>query len=154
EAAPAAARQNAGPVEPRTASPQDHELREILDLVPHHIVVLGAAGPFLYANRAVMDHYAWTTQYVEASEFAGVVRDIAHPDDVETFLAACERGFAAGSEWEVAARSRRRDGVYRWFLVRGTPLRDDAGRIARWYLTGTDVDDRKKAADKVREQER
>jgi PAS domain S-box-containing protein len=110
--------------------------------------VLGAAGKLLDANRAVLEHYRWTTEFVEASEFEGLVRDIAHPDDVETFLAGCARGFAGSSEWELAARSRRRDGVYRWFLVRATPLRDNAGHIVRWYVTGTDIDDRKKAEDK------
>jgi formate hydrogenlyase transcriptional activator len=102
----------------------------------------------------VLEHYGWTPEQVQVSEFDVLVRDIAHSDDVESFLAACARGFAGTSEWEVAARSRRRDGVYRWFLVRGTPLRDGEGCITRWYLTGTDVDDQKKAADKVREQER
>src|SRR5262249_42189476 len=46
----------------------------------------------------------------------GLVREIAHPEDVDTFLEACERGFAGSSEWEAEARSRSRDGVYRWFL--------------------------------------
>jgi hypothetical protein len=54
----------------------------------------------------------------------------------------------------VEALSRRRDGVYRWFLVQGTPLRDDTGRISRWHLTATDTEDRKKAADKIRQDER
>jgi formate hydrogenlyase transcriptional activator len=116
--------------------------------------VLGAAGKLVYANRAALEHYGWTIEYVQTSEFNGLVRDIAHPEDVDTFLAACERGFAGSSEWEAEARSRRCDGVYRWFLVQGTPLSDDAGRITRWYLTATDIEDRKKAADKVRQDER
>ena len=51
------------------------------------------------------------------------------------------------------ARFRRRDGEYRWFLVRVTPLRDDAGRIVRWYATGTDIDERKRAEEALRESE-
>ena len=54
-----AAHQNRDLVE-RTASRQEHELREILDLVPHHIVVLGAAGKLIYDNRAMLEHYGWT----------------------------------------------------------------------------------------------
>src|SRR5262249_40672723 len=67
-------------------SRQQHELREILDLVPHHIVVIGPAGTLLYANRAVLEHYGWTTEYVRNSEFGELIRDIAHSDDLETFL--------------------------------------------------------------------
>ena len=140
-------------VDPEIASRQD-ELREVLDLVPHHIVVLGAAGRLLYANRAVLEHYGWTTERIQASEFDVLVRDIVHSDDSESFLAACARGFAGSSEWEVEARLRSRDGLYRWFLVQGTPLRDDAGRISRWYLTGTNIEDRKQAADRIRQDER
>src|SRR5439155_22581712 len=77
-----------------------------------------------------------------------------HPDDVETFLAAWERGFAGTAAWETEARFRRRDGEYRCFLVRVTPLWDDGGRIVRWYITGTDIEDRKKAEEKVRQDER
>src|SRR5262249_20481994 len=65
-----------------------------------------------------------------------------------------ERGFAGIVPWETEARFRRLDGEYRWFLVRVTPLRDDGGRIVRWYITGTDIDDRKKAEEKVRQDER
>jgi formate hydrogenlyase transcriptional activator len=47
-------------------------------------------------------------------------------------------------------RARRRDGQYRWFLVRYNPLRDEQGRILRWYATGTDIEDRKQAEERVR----
>ena len=135
-------------------SRQQRELRETLDLVPHHIAVIGADGTLIYANRAVLEHYGWTTEHVQHSKVDRLMRDIADADDAEAFLAASERGFARGSDWEVEARTRRRDGVYRCFLVRANPLRDDTGRIARWYLTATDIDDRRKAEDKIRQQER
>src|SRR5262249_10782384 len=83
-----------------------------------------------------------------------LVRRFMHSNDLETFLAAWERGFAGSASWETEARFRRRDGEYRWFLVRCTPLRDEGGRIVRWYVTGTDIDDRKKAEEKVRQDER
>jgi formate hydrogenlyase transcriptional activator len=116
--------------------------------------VLGGDGALLYANRAVLEHYGWTTEYVQTSRVERLLRDIAHPDDVETSLASFERGFAGGSEWDAEVRTRRRDGVHRCFLVRASPLRDDAGHIARWYITATDIDDRKKAEDKIRQQKR
>ena len=49
--------------------------------------------------------------------------------------------------FELELRARRKDGQYRWFLVRYNPLRDDQGNVLRWYATATDIDDRKRAED-------
>jgi PAS domain S-box-containing protein len=98
----------------------------------------------------MLDYYGLTTEDMQGSETDELVRRLAHPDDVEPFLAAWERGFAGTAPWETEAHFRRRDGEYRWFLVRVTPLRDDGGRIVRWYVTGTDIDDRKKAEESGR----
>ena len=63
---------------------------------------------------------------------------------------------SAGRRWPAAVpfeneqRVRRKDGQYRWFLVRYHPLRDEQGRILRWYATGTDIDDRKRAEERTR----
>ena len=133
---------------------QEREVREILDLVPHHIGAYGPEGTTrLYANRVLLDYYGLNLEQLQAPE-NDIPAMVVHPDDLPSFVAARNRGFAASSEWETEARFRRRDGQYRWFLVRVTPLRDEEGRILRWYITGTDIDDRKKAADKVRQQER
>jgi len=54
-----------------------------------------------------------------------------------------------GEPFETEERARRKDGQYRWFLIRYNPVRDDHGNIIRWYATGTDIDDRKRAEDRV-----
>jgi PAS domain S-box-containing protein len=51
----------------------------------------------------------------------------------------------SGEPDEIEARVRRHDGVYRWFLIRAQPFRDESGKIVRWYGTSTDIDDRKLA---------
>src|SRR5262249_30417048 len=76
---------------------------------------------------------------------------LLHPADLETFLTAWEHGLAGTAPWEAEGRFRRGDGEYRWLLVRYTPLIDDGGRIVRWYSTGTDIHDRKKAEEKVQQ---
>ena len=58
----------------------------------------------------------------------------------------------AGTPFEVELRARRKDGQYRWFLMRYNPLRDDEGRIIRWYATGIDIDDRKRAEERVQKE--
>ncbi|MDE3744285.1 MULTISPECIES: PAS domain S-box protein [Methylobacterium] len=70
---------------------------------------------------------------------------IVHPDDVGPVTAAWAQARAAEFVYETEYRVRRADGAYRWFLVRGEPVRDDAGRILRWVGTNTDIDDRKRA---------
>src|SRR6185312_16964602 len=57
---------------------------------------------------------------------------------------------SSGMPFEIEWRVRRNDGQYRWFLVRYHPLRDEQGRIIRWYASGTDIDDRKRAEERVR----
>ena len=55
-----------------------------------------------------------------------------------------------GAPFELEIRVRRNDGQYRWFLFRYNPLRDDEGRIIRWYATGIDIEDRKQAEERIR----
>src|SRR5579862_4961341 len=106
------------------------ELREIIDLVPHHISVVAPGRTRLYANRALLDYYALTNEGLQDSEADTemIVRRFAHPDDVATLLPALARGFSGTAPWETEGRFRRRDGEYRWFLIRFTPLHDDGGR--------------------------
>src|SRR5258705_13462474 len=54
---------------------------------------------------------------------------------------------------EVEARMRRFDGEYRWFLFRAQPLRDEHGNVVNWYGTNTDIEDRKRAEEKLRQDE-
>src|SRR5947209_14101533 len=51
------------------------------------------------------------------------------------------------------ARLRRHDGVYRWFLIRVEPFRDEHGRLVRWYGTSTDIDALKQTQERLREEE-
>jgi PAS domain S-box-containing protein len=71
-----------------------------------------------------------------------------HPDDrlMEEWRAA----LAAGKPFEREARVRRADGQYRWFLIRAVPQRDENGDIANWYGTSTDIEDLKRAEDRIR----
>src|SRR5207245_1050451 len=60
------------------------------------------------------------------------------------------RGLAREAPFQLEQRTRGRDGRYRWFLVHYKPLRDDQGHILRWYATGTDIEDRKRAEEQIR----
>jgi PAS domain S-box-containing protein len=70
---------------------------------------------------------------------------VFHPEDLPGLMKKWQEVLAAGKPDETEARIRRHDGVYRWFLIRAEPFRDESGKIVRWYGTSTDIEDRKRA---------
>jgi len=123
------------------------QLREIVDAIPHSITVLGPEGNTLYVNRVALDYTGLTMSEVMAPDYRARV---FHPDDVERLRDERQKALSRGTPFENEQRVRRSDGQYRWFLIRYHPLRDEKGRVIRWYATGTDIEDRKQAEERVR----
>jgi formate hydrogenlyase transcriptional activator len=123
------------------------ELRRITDAIPQTIVVLDPSGDPLYANQAVLEYTGLTMQDVVSSEFRA---RMFHPEDIEKLREERQAAYARGLPFEIEQRTRRKDGQYRWFLIRINPFRDEQGNLVRWYATGTDIDDRKRAEDRTR----
>jgi formate hydrogenlyase transcriptional activator len=123
------------------------ECRQILDLAPQHIVVYGPNGERLYANRVALDYLGLSLE--DWRPFPGT-DNYVHPDDTERLDAVFDRAVARASADELELRVRKNDGSYRWFLARFNPLRNEQGQISRWYITGTDIEDRKQAEDRLR----
>jgi PAS domain S-box-containing protein len=118
------------------------ELRQLIDIVPQHIFMLEPDGRLLYANRRDLEYTGLTLDDILAPD---LLARIYHPDDLERLRDEREHAIARGIPWESEARVLGKDGQYRWFLIRLTPLRDEQGRIIRWYGTRTDIEDRKQA---------
>jgi PAS domain S-box-containing protein len=76
-----------------------------------------------------------------------------HPDDAKGLIDYWQAALVSGTEVDVEARMRRFDGQYRWFLFRASPLRDDSGKIVKWYGTNVDIEDRKRADEELRRSE-
>ena len=125
----------------------EREFRRITDAIPQTIVVLDPSGDPLYANQAVLEYTGLTMQEVLSSEFRA---RMFHPEDAEKVREERQAAYARGLPFEIEQRTRRKDGQYRWFLIRLNPFRDEQGRLVRWYATGTDIDDRKRAEDRTR----
>jgi formate hydrogenlyase transcriptional activator len=123
------------------------ELRRIVDAVPHAINVMDPNGKVLYANKGVLDYTGLSIEDVKAEDFRA---RIFHADDFQNIKVERERLLAAGLPFEIEQRARRKDGQYRWFLIRYNPLHDEQGHIIRWYATGTDIEDRKQAEQRIR----
>src|SRR5437899_5771442 len=77
---------------------------------------------------------------------------LVHPDDFERSRDKRQHALERGTPFELELRARRKDGQHRWFLIRYNPLRDEEGRIIRWYSTGTDIDDRKRDEERVQKE--
>jgi formate hydrogenlyase transcriptional activator len=126
----------------------EQELRGIVDAISQTIVVLGPDGKGLYANRPLLEYTGFTMEQLMTPDSTGRP-GLYHPDDWDRLEDERRRGLARAMPFEIEWRLRRKDGQYRWFLVRYHPLRDEQGRILRWYASGTDIDDRKRAEDRM-----
>jgi formate hydrogenlyase transcriptional activator len=124
------------------------ELRTIIDAIPQLIVAIGADGNHLYANQALLEYTGLRKEEVGTERF----REVFHQEDSERLHHQREAALSRGLPFEYERRVRRRDGQYRWLLVQYNPLRDEQGKVIRWYATGTDIDERKQAEERTRQE--
>ena len=72
-----------------------------------------------------------------------------HPDDIDRVRDERRIGLLEGVPFDLETRLLHKSGQYRWYLVQYNPLKDESGQIIRWYNTATDIDDRKKAEERL-----
>jgi formate hydrogenlyase transcriptional activator len=126
---------------------EECELRRITDVIAQMIVVHDPEGTPIYANQFALDYTGLTIDDVTRPDFRS---RIIHPDDFERMRDVRQAALLRGLPFEMEFRARRKDGQYRWFLNRYNPFRDDQGRLTRWYATGTDIEDRKRAEERTK----
>jgi len=132
---------------------QEAEFRQILDLAPQQVRVYGPGGERLYANRIALDYYGISLeewQQTTGLSFRSSV--FVHPDDRERATRDFDANRSSGSAYESELRVRGADGNYRWFLARHNPLHDDKGQVKRWYVGLTDIDERKRAEERLQQE--
>ncbi|MDB5295740.1 MAG: hypothetical protein JWO31_1723 [Phycisphaerales bacterium] len=122
----------------------DARFRELADAMPQIVWAAGPDGVLDYYNRRWFD---FVRRPAATDPAAADVRwdQFVHPDDLPRAGAAWAASVATGDPYTIEFRVRDGAGDYHWFLVRALPVRDGAGRVARWYGTCTDIDDRKAA---------
>jgi steroid delta-isomerase-like uncharacterized protein len=120
----------------------ERNLRLITNVIPSNIHVLRTDGSVLYVNQAVLDYHGCTLEDVQREDY----RDrFFHPEDVKRLGEGRREALARAIPFENEQRALGKDGKYRWFLIRYSPLLDEQGRIDRWYAAAFDIEDRKQA---------
>ena len=134
---------------------QEVELRQVLNLTPQHVHVLTADGCLLYSNEVALRYHGstlddWSQRPLLQWQIDELPITLFHPDDRERVMSELKNKLLSGSAHETEARLLRNDGRYLWFLFRYSPLRDQQGQVVRWYVAGTDIEDRKQAEERLR----
>jgi formate hydrogenlyase transcriptional activator len=127
----------------------EEELRQMLDFAPQLIGVYGPNRERLYLNHVALDYLGVSLEEWRQTQPLGA---FIHPDDREQELAYFARAQSNGSAGQLELRLRAGDGSYRWFLARYNSVRDNNGQILRWYVSCTDIEDRKRAEERLQQE--
>ena len=126
---------------------EDH-LRLVIDTIPTLVWRAGPEGIPDFLNQPALDYTGLPPDQIAV----GWPRAF-HPDDKKGMLVKWSAIRESGMPGALEARLRRFDGEYRWFLFQAVPLRDASGNIVKWYGSSTDIEDRKRAEQKLRRSE-
>ncbi|HYH16830.1 MAG TPA: PAS domain S-box protein [Flavisolibacter sp.] len=117
----------------------NEELQFVTDTMPQLVWATEANGYAYFFNKGWLDYTGLNLDDVKGD---GWMQSL-HPDDLERTADAWMHAYKDGAAYTIEYRLKRHDGAYRWFLTRGTPMKDSYGKILKWYGTTTDIHDQK-----------
>jgi len=127
----------------------ERKYRHLVDTTPAFIHTALPDGSLDFLSRGWLEYGGRSqTDFLDWRWTAAI-----HPEDVKGFVDKWRAALASGEAFEAESRVRRADGEYRWFLQRNVPLRDETGKIVKWYGTGIDIEERKRAEESLRSSE-
>src|ERR1700682_2509357 len=126
----------------------EDRLRLVIDTIPTLVWRAGPDGNPDFLSQPALDYTG-----LSPDQAASGWPRAFHPDDMASMLEKWSAIRKSGMQGELEARLRRFDGEYRWFLHRAEPLRDELGNIVKWYGSSTDIEDRKRTEEALRESE-
>jgi PAS domain S-box-containing protein len=127
----------------------EYRLRQIIETVPGLLWSLAPDGEPTYFNQRFLDYFGKPFEDFKHGGWLALI----HPDDVPETERTFSHAIQTGSSYQGVLRFRRADGEYRWHEGRGEPLRDRQGNIVQWYGLSVDIDEAKKAEDRLRRSE-
>jgi PAS domain S-box-containing protein len=124
----------------------EDRLRRVINTIPAHVWSSLPDGSVDFINQRLLESTGLSIQTLLGSGWQSIV----HPDDRARYISQWRAALAAGEPLEIEARVWTAQRDYRWLLVRNVPLRDGLGGIVKWYGTGIDIEDRKRAEEGLR----
>jgi formate hydrogenlyase transcriptional activator len=134
----------------REVDAAESSLRRVIDTIPALAWCARPDGSMEFLNKPWHDY----TGLSPAETMGWGYQAAFHPEDRKNGIERCRKLFSQNGPAESEIRLRRHDGIYRWFLIRVEPLRDETGQIIRWYGTSTDIEALKQTEERLREDER
>jgi PAS domain S-box-containing protein len=134
----------------RALRKSEEALRLVVNGIGALVTTYTADGELEFVNQQVVDFFGMTLEKLKDWRNNGMV----HPDELGRVDVSWTHSLTTGQPYDDVHRYRRSDGAYRWFMTRGRPSRDGEGRILRWYVLLTDIDESQKAKQKLEEQEK
>src|SRR5216683_3011999 len=127
----------------------EQRLRDVIGTIPMMAWTALPNGSVDFVSRSWLEYTGFSME--DCLDAGGST--VAYPEDLDRTAQKWQAALATGEPYECEVRTRTASGSYRWCLSRAVPLRDEVGKIVKWYGTNTDIDERKKAEDKLRESE-
>jgi PAS domain S-box-containing protein len=124
----------------------EDRLRQVINTIPAQVWSTLPDGSVDFINQRLLESTGLSTDALLGSGWLSIL----HPDDRARYIAQWNAALAAGEPVEIEARVWTALHDYRWLLVRYVPLRDAHGKIVKWYGTGIDIEDRKRAEEALR----
>ena len=125
----------------------EHRLQLVIDTTPAMIHSARPDGCLDFFNKRWLEYLGVSLDDLLGWRWTSVI----HPDDLAQLVDRWQTSLATGKPFEAEARLRRADGEYRLTLHRKVPLRDETGKIAKWYGSVIDIEDRRRAEEKLRQ---
>jgi PAS domain S-box-containing protein len=124
----------------------EDRLRRVINTIPAHVWSTLPDGSVDFINQRLLESTGLSIDALLGSGWQSII----HPDDRTRYITKWTSALAAGEPVEIEARIWTAQRDYRWLLVRNVPLRDPLGGIVKWYGTGIDIEDRKRAEESLR----
>lgn len=121
----------------------EERYRYLSNAIPQLVWICDANGNYEHVNQRWSEFTGQTVEQAMRFDWRKVIEPVIHPDEFQVFIHTWTEALQTGNPYEQEIRYKSRDGTYRWHLARAVPMKDEQGRVIRWFGTSTDIDDRK-----------